>query len=135
MGNEVRIKVAVEIASENVDGVRKLGEIYGKTLAKATRKIIKDHIEFYNYTQGDAISIDRAKFQDNIEYDYDLTGISVPVKEFHHRLFKQECANQGIKLKHMVRGLFNFYADENITRRYNFEEQNILLEEWKKGNI
>ena len=128
-------RLALEIATINVEGVRELGEIYALDLAKTTRKIVKDYIEFYNYTQGDVIAIDRAKFQDNIEYSYELTSISIPIKEFYHRLFKQECLNQNIKLKHMVRGLFYFYSNRDTTRRYNFEDQNILLEEWQRGNI
>lgn len=135
MSKEVKIKIALEVATVNVNGVRDLGQVCDMSLAKATRKIIKDYIEFYIYTQGDVLVIDRSKFEDKLDYDYNLTGISVPIKEFYHRLFKQACVNQNIKLKHMIRGLFEFYSNNMITARYNFETQNILLEEWKKGNI
>lgn len=135
MSKEAKIKIALEVATVNVNGVRNLGLIYDMPLSKATRKIVKDYIEFYIYTEGDVLGIDRSKFEDKLDYDCNLTSISVPIKEFYHRLFKQACVNQNIKMKHMIRGLFEFYSNGFITARYNFETQNILLQEWIRGNI
>ena len=130
-----KIKLAVEIASGKVDGVRTLGGIYGMDLAKSTRKIVKDYIEFYVFAQGTKIDVDRAKYEDIADYDSEITGISVPVKEYYHKLFKQICKNQDLKMKHVVRGLFHIYGNQETTKKYNFEDQNILLEEWKRGHV
>ncbi|MDK0910785.1 hypothetical protein P5F61_10775 [Clostridium perfringens] len=130
-----KVKLVAEIAKVNVDGVRNLGDIYDKGIAQSTRKIVKDYIEFNAFSDGAKINVDRAKYEDIIDYDDELTSISVPIKSYYHGIFKQLCKNQNLKMKHLIRGLFEIYGDETITRKYNFEDQNILLEEWRKGNI